>query len=107
MPLADSAASFELTDGVLTVSGEIGLHEERDFERAVKDLLNSGSTDLVLDLSSLTYMNSSCVRIVAEAFARAKKKNIEITATAHVPGKNMATKTVEGFVFFYFVILFP
>ena len=79
MSLSDSTASFELTDGVLTVTGEIGLHEEVDFERAVKRLLKSEAPALVLDLSKLTYMNSSCVRIVAEAFGRAQKRGLEVT----------------------------
>jgi anti-anti-sigma factor len=79
MSLSDSAATFDLADGVLTITGEIGLHEEHEFERSVKQLIKSGGEKLLLDLSQVSYMNSSCVRVVAEAFAQSGNQGIEVT----------------------------
>jgi anti-anti-sigma factor len=77
-----SASGFEITGDVLKVSGEIGLTEERSFELAVKDLMIVDHGRCVIDLTDVTYMNSSSIRIVAEALARANKRGVEIKVIA-------------------------
>ena len=82
MALAESTASFTILDNTLKVSGEINLGDGHLLDKAVANLLATDEKELVLDLSQVKYMNSSCVRIVAEALVKAGKRGARLTVRA-------------------------
>ena len=82
MALCGSAASFTILENTLKVSGEINMGDGQIFESAVASLLATDEKVLVIDLSQVKYMNSSCVRIVAEALVKAEKRQCRLTVRA-------------------------
>ena len=52
---------------VITLAGELDPHTAPLLERAVAQLLADGSTDLVLDLSQLAFVDSSGLRVLIGA----------------------------------------
>jgi anti-anti-sigma factor len=82
MSFHDSLPTFTLDGCVLNVSGDVGLEEEKNFERSIHDLVGTGQPKLIIDLSEVSYMNGSCVRLVASAMIKAKEKGFQVTIRA-------------------------
>lgn len=53
---------------VVALSGEYSMHNSPDLDRALKNLLASGQTRLVIDLSQVSYMDSSAIATLVECF---------------------------------------
>ena len=52
---------------VLAVAGEVDLATVPELERAIKGVLDAGSSNLVIDLSETTFMDSTGLRVLIMA----------------------------------------
>ncbi len=57
---------------VIAVSGRIDSSNAADFDTAMKDLVNQGRRNIVLDLSKLDYMSSAGLRAMVAALKSAR-----------------------------------
>jgi len=64
---------FRIDGNTLTVSGELCYEDEKTLEKALHQLSRAGVAPLVVDLSDVRFMASSCIRYVVEAAIDAKK----------------------------------
>jgi anti-anti-sigma factor len=79
---ADSPCTMVVADGVLTISGEVTTQHEAEFEEAVSAILDTGTGKARMDLSGVTYIDSSCVRTLAKAKERGVKLCVVASAKA-------------------------
>lgn len=56
-------------DGVVivTLSGRIDTEGAKELETAIQNVIQSGKTKIVLDIAEVRYINSSALRILADA----------------------------------------
>ncbi len=78
----------DLTDGAdlkLAVEGELDLGTIPVLSRGVDDLLGASPTNLTLDLSAVTFMDSSGLRLLIELGERAKRDGwqLKLVASKH------------------------
>jgi anti-anti-sigma factor len=50
--------------GVVTVGGRIDGSTAPEFETQLKDLLKAGKKNIILDMSAVDFMSSSCLRVM-------------------------------------------
>jgi anti-sigma B factor antagonist len=80
-----SPSSFEIrdvTDGatrVLAVEGELDLSTVGVLARGVEDRLGESPGNLTLDLSAVTFMDSSGLRLLIELSERARREEWQLT----------------------------
>lgn len=55
---------------VLTLSGEIDLHRSPEIKEQLRPLIDARTPRILLDLSAVTYMDSSGLAVVIEALQR-------------------------------------
>jgi anti-sigma B factor antagonist len=90
-------APFEITErtrGVVTtlsVAGELDLGSAPLLGQRVEDKLSEHPTTLTLDLSGLTFMDSSGLRLLIELTERARRETWKLTL---IPSRHEAAKTV-------------
>lgn len=77
-----SIPKYELSGGTLRVTGDLRSGDERDFERALEDLLATEAKALVIDLCAVAYVASTYVRHVALTMIRAKDEGRPVTIRA-------------------------
>jgi anti-sigma B factor antagonist len=63
---------------VLKIVGRIDSSNAGDLDSTLKDLLNSGTTNIVLELSEVEYMSSAGLRAIVSALREAKKKRGDV-----------------------------
>jgi anti-anti-sigma factor len=81
--MPDEAIDFEVNGNVLIAKcAEINYDQEAPFEKALTALVAAMNADLTIDLSGVTYMNSSCIRFVAEAIVRGNQKSFKTKVRA-------------------------
>jgi anti-anti-sigma factor len=83
---AKEEISFELSGGVLVVSGAIGYDLDRRFNEACQRMVASPETRLVLDLSKVSYLSSTYLGVIAPLYAATTKagKTLVLRAQAKV-----------------------
>lgn len=64
--------SVEATDAGFDLEGEIDAHTAPDLEQALGERFDSGATSTVLNLSGVTFMDSSGLRVVISATEKAR-----------------------------------
>ena len=74
---------YIVTDGVVLVKKEMLHDKDLLFDEACRRLLDSSATELLIDLSNSTYINSTYVGIIAATFfqASARKKKLRLRTT--------------------------
>lgn len=77
---------FELRDGRLTVYQELESDYNVSFDRACNELVASDPEDLVIDLSRVRQITSSCIGMMAAAYIKAgsQEKKLSIIAQGQV-----------------------
>jgi anti-anti-sigma regulatory factor len=70
---------YTITGGVLEVTASLDYAFSRDFERALKELAESGARELVVDLTSQTYVTSVYLGMLGAAGARATQAGKTLT----------------------------
>lgn len=50
--------------GVITVAGRIDGSTSPDFEKRLKEIIQAGKKNLVLDMKAVDFMSSSCLRVM-------------------------------------------
>jgi anti-sigma B factor antagonist len=75
------------TPPVIALAGELDPHTAPLLERAVAQLLAEGSTDLVLDLSRLAFVDSSGLRVLISAQRQLADQGG--TLTLHTPSETV------------------
>ena len=75
-------AKFEVVGNTLRVSGQFGYEDEAALEAALSRLARVEHDTLVVDLSGVSFMASSCVRYVVHAALDAKKAGRAIKVVA-------------------------
>ncbi len=78
-----SEAKFDLAGDTLSVSGDLGAQDEKELERALEGLFDTGTEIMVVDLTGVRYLSSSYVRHVAMLAIRAKQKERSVVVRAH------------------------
>jgi anti-anti-sigma factor len=73
MSCAGASARFETVGTTLSVRGEINFEDEDAFADALGKLFALREDAYTIDLSGVSFMGSSCVRVVAAAIVSAGK----------------------------------
>lgn len=76
---------YELKDGVLTIFKELDFDYDVTFDRACNELVASDHTDLVIDLSRIERITSTCIGLMAAAYFQAKTNEKNMTVIAQGP----------------------
>ncbi len=79
---------YELRDGALHVYKEMDFDYDVAFDRACNQLVSSEASKLVIDLSRIHRITSTCIGIMAAAFFQAQAKGKTIAIIAHGPVLN-------------------
>lgn len=53
--------------GVVTITGRIDGSTSPDFEKQLKEIIQAGKKNLVLDMNAVDFMSSSCLRVMLTA----------------------------------------
>lgn len=90
---------YELSDGILRVTKDLRQDFDLSFDQACSELLKSKATDLVIDLSKVTYINSTYIGMIAATFFQAQSagKNLTVRAPAAVL-KILSAAGFDGFI---------
>lgn len=83
MPAASGLADFSREGNRLLVRGTLGINENDAFYPALMELLKSGHSEVVLDLSGVDYMSSICIGSIAVLMTRASQRDVAATVVAH------------------------
>lgn len=67
---------------IVSLGGEIDLHETPDFHSALVDLCGEGTPKLILVLSQVQYIDSSGVGTLVEIYRRLKRENRKLILVA-------------------------
>ena len=78
-----SEAKFDLAGDTLSVSGDLGTHDEPEFGRALDSLFETGAETMVVDLTGVRYLSSTYVRHVAMLVIKARQKERSVAVRAH------------------------
>ncbi|SBU96671.1 anti-sigma B factor antagonist [Streptomyces sp. MnatMP-M77] len=70
---------------VLTVSGELDHHTSPRFREALNEITLSTDTGLVLELSGLTYCDSTGITVLVTAYQRAQASGTELNVAGASP----------------------
>lgn len=65
----------------ITLSGEIDLYNSPKLREKLSVLINCNNPDILVDLSGVTYMDSSGLATLVEAMQKVKKNNGEFKLT--------------------------
>ncbi len=73
---------FVIEKGVLQIKRDLRQDFDLSFDQACSDLLESGEEELAIDLSAVTYINSTYIGMIAATYfqARAVGKGLKIIA---------------------------
>ena len=75
--------NLEVSAGVLTVHADLDQHMTEEFDEACDQLLESGVRDLVIDLSPIDFVSSSCFGIIlalqVKCVSREKELSLKVT----------------------------
>ena len=63
---------------IISVSGEVDLATSSELDKAVIDALESGTSGLIIDLSDLTFIDSSGLGVIVRALKRCRESEIEL-----------------------------
>ena len=67
---------------LITVNGRIDSNSAPQFDQALKDIMNAGRYNIVLDLSGVSYMSSAGLRGIVSALRECKKKRGDVRLAA-------------------------
>lgn len=79
---------YELKDGVLTIYKELDFDYDVTFDRACNELVSSPQSELVIDMSRIERITSTCIGLMAAAFFQAKARDKSISVIARGPVMN-------------------
>jgi len=77
-----SVSEYEIKDGVLKVMKDLRRDFDLSFDRACSDLLNRPQVDLRIDLSQVSYVNSTYIGMIAATYFQAQASNKTLTVLA-------------------------
>ena len=83
MSAASGLAEFSREGNRLTVRGTLGINENDAFYPELMDLVKSGDSEVVLDLTAVHSMRSISVGSIAVFMTDAKENNLAATVIAH------------------------
>jgi anti-anti-sigma factor len=73
---------FSLAETVLTVHGDLGVHEEREFDKLLRQLVATGGSDLCLDLRDVNYISSTYIGVIVANIVAVTQKSAELVVLA-------------------------
>lgn len=79
---------YELKDGALSVYKEMDFDYDVGFDRACSQLVSSKESKLIIDLSRIHRITSTCIGMMAAAYFLAQAKGKTIAIIAHGPVLN-------------------
>lgn len=74
---------IEKHGNTLSVSGELSFGQEKPFEVALQELVRDAVGVVAVDMTGVSYMSSSYVRIMANAMMAAKTKSKTVVVRAN------------------------
>ena len=83
MSAASGLADFSHEGNRLTVRGTLGINENDAFYPELMELLKSGQSEVILDLTAVHSMRSICIGSIAVFMSDAKENNLAATVIAH------------------------
>lgn len=67
---------------LVTANGRIDSSNASDFDDKLKEILNNGRQNIVLDLSGVDYMSSAALRAIVSALRESKKSKGDVRLAA-------------------------
>lgn len=86
---------LDLKNGVLKVHAELDFDYDVAFDRACNALVASEEKDLVIDLSPIRHITSTCIAMMAAAYIRAEAENKKLSIIAQ--GSVLKALKLAGF----------
>jgi anti-anti-sigma factor len=80
------------TTSTIQLRGECDLAEQEKLRAAVREVFASGPEHLVLDLSGLSFIDSTGIRVVIEAYRRARDEGVRLKIC---PGAGQVARVFE------------
>ena len=74
--------SYKLKDNVLHVLKDLRQDFDLSFDQACSELLENDGPDLTIDLSRVTYINSTYIGMIAATFFQAQSQNKSLAVRA-------------------------
>ena len=90
-------ASYSGNTAVASVSGRVDSANAKDFDQALRDIIDRGSTSLVVDCNDLKYMSSAGLRVLLIAIRKTNAAGGGL-ALCRVPEHIREVLEVSGFV---------
>ena len=79
MSAASHMVEFSREGNTLAVRGTLGINENDAFYEALAELLKAGHKEVVLDLTGVEYMSSTCIGSIAALMTRARQRKMPVT----------------------------
>ena len=89
--------SLSGTTAVAAVSGRVDSANAKDFDKALRDIIDQGATGLVVDCGGLKYMSSAGLRVLLIAIRKTNAAGGGL-ALCQVPAHIREVLEVSGFV---------
>lgn len=86
---------LEIKQGVLTVKSELDFDYDVGFDRACNELIISEQKDLVIDLSAIRHITSTCIAMMAATYIRAEAEQKKLSVIAQ--GSVLRALKLAGF----------
>lgn len=86
---------LDLKNGVLKVSKELDFDYDVGFDRACNELLLSEQDELIIDISPIRHITSTCIAMMAATYIKAKSSNKKLSIVAR--GEPLRALRMAGF----------
>ena len=83
MAAPELPANLSVTGGAFVASGDFGMYDEDEFARRLDEYCEGEREAYVIDLEGVSFISSTCIRIVAQAMLRVSEKNKPVTVRAN------------------------
>jgi len=101
--VAEEQATFHREDdsGVprLVVTGEIDLGAAGSFASALKKVIRDAHSPAIIDLTGVTFFNSTGIRVLSDAAADARRRDVELHLRTSSQGRR--TLEITGLIDFF------
>jgi len=83
MPAPEFPADMSVSGDTFTASGDFGMYDEDEFARQLGEFVAAPRDAYVIDLTGVTFITSTCIRIVAETMVNLSGENKSVTVRAN------------------------
>ena len=78
-----SISTYDIDDRIVVeVAGEVDVHEAPTLDAELADLIEAGSVDIIVDLSSVDFLDSTGLGVLVKGLKRAREHDGSLTVVA-------------------------